>query len=263
MTIEPIPAWVQGVWRRNNLRVESGVIDDTTQVYWVQTPTLFADIRIPVDRPDVAGKTSLADYDDDELLQLADQKGFAGSLRVDDQICRWQRPIDYQPVRSSPDEGAMFREGDTLTETGLHANSFEDYTLVDDGGGKFLALDCPEHRRLLVVAGNRFLFARGRTLDLPDGAELTGLVAEAAPERKRAILDCEFSLGHGLDGDNSWRIALSTLPFREGQPLFAERSWRFDLDNGHAVEATGNGERVWTVHTCTLDRDGLSRLFPS
>jgi hypothetical protein len=263
MTIEPVPAWVQGVWRRNTLRVESGVIDDTTQVYWIQTPTLFADIRIPANRPDAAGKTSLADYDGDELLQLADQAGFAGSLRVDGQICRWQRPIDYQPVQPSPDEGAMFREGNTLTETGLHANYFEDYTLVDDGGGRFLALDCPEDGRLLVVAGSRFLFTRGRALELPDGAALSDLVDEADPARKRALLDCEFSLGHGLDDDDPWQIELSTLPFREGQPLFAASSWRFELDDGQAVEATGVNMRVWTVHTCTLDRHELSRRFPS
>ena len=262
-TVEPVTAWVRGVWRRNSMHEESGLIDDTTQVFWVQTPTLFADFRIPADRPDTAGKTSLADYDDNELLQLAHQEGFAGSLRVDGQICRWQRSIDYQPVQPWLDEAAMFREGDKLIEIGIHDNYLENYTLVDDGDSRFLALNCPEDRRPLVVIGSRFLFARDRTLDLPDGAELTYLVAEAEPEKKRALLDCEFSLGQGLDGDDSWRINLSTLPFREGQPLFVASSWRFDLNDGHAIEATDVGTRVWTVHTCTMNQRELSRLFPS
>ncbi len=45
-TVEPVPAWVQGVWRRNSMREESGLIDDTTQVFWVQTPALFATIVV-------------------------------------------------------------------------------------------------------------------------------------------------------------------------------------------------------------------------
>ena len=90
-TVEPVPAWARGVWRRNSMRDASGLVDHTTQVYWAQTPTLFADVRIPADRPDKAGQTSLADYDDDELLQLARQQGFAGSLPIDGQIFRWRR----------------------------------------------------------------------------------------------------------------------------------------------------------------------------
>ncbi len=262
-TAEPVPPWAQGLWRRHSMRQEGGLVDDTTQVFWAQTPTLFADVRIPAERPDTAGKTSLADYDDDGLLLLARQQGFAGSLPIDGQICRWQRAIDYQPTRPWLDEAAMFREGDNLIEIGIHDNYFEDYTLVDDGGGRFLALDCPEQKQLLVVVGSRFLFVRDREMALPDGAELADLVAEAEPAEKRALLDCEFSLGHGLDGDDLWQIELSTLPFREGQPLFAASSWRFDLEGQRAVETTDAGTRVWTVYSCTLNQDALSRLFPS
>lgn len=255
-----VPAWVQGVWRRNTLRLESGVADHTTQVYWVQTPTLFADIRIPAGRPDGAGRTSLTDYSDDELLRLAGQEGFAGSLQVDGQVCRWRRPLDYQPARLTPDEGAMFREGETLSETGIHGNYFEDYTLFDDGGGRFLALECPEHRQLLVLAGDCFLFARGRALDLPGGVTLADLVADAGTAEKHALLDCEFSLGRGLAGDDPWKIDLSTLPHREGQPLFPASTWRFDLDQDQATETDGPDTREWVVHSCTLDERELARF---
>jgi hypothetical protein len=245
------------------MRDESGLVDDTTQVFWAQTPTLFADVRIPADRLNTAGKTSLADYDDGELLQLARQEGFAGSLPMDGQICRWRRAIDYQPIQPWLDEAAMFREGDNLIEIGIHNNYFEDYTLVDDGGGQFLALDCPAHGRLLVIVGSRFLFVRDRTTALPHGSVLADLVAEAEPEKKRALLDCEFSLGHGLAGDDLWQVDLSTLPFREGQRLFSASSWQFDLEDRCAVETTGAGARVWTVHSCTLNQREMSRLFPS
>ena len=257
-----VPAWVQGVWRRDALRLEDGSVNDTARVFWVQTPTLFADIRVPGDRPDLSGRASLADCDDDAHLQLARQKGFAGSLRVDGRICRWRRPIDFQPPRPTADEGAMFRQGRHMNETGLHANYLEDYTLVDDGGGRFLALECREHRRLLVTAGNYFLFARGRAVDLPVGGDLADLVAAAPRERKIALLDCELSLGHDLAGDDPWRIALSTLPFREGRPLFGANPWRFLREEGRAVETTDDGERNWTIRTCTLDRQMLSGLFP-
>ena len=89
-----------------------------------------------------------------------------------------------------------------VSETGLNANYFEDYTLIDDGGGRFLALDCPEHSRLLVVVGNHFLFARGRALDLPRGATLADLVAQADPAERRALLECEFP------GARAWRATI-------------------------------------------------------
>ena len=150
-----------------------------------------------------------------------------------------------------------------VSETGLNANYFEDYTLIDDGGGRFLALDCPEHSRLLVVVGNHFLFARGRALDLPRGATLADLVGQADPADKRALLDCELSLGKGLAGADPWRIDLSTLPFREDRQLFAASVWRFDIDGGQAFETGDEGTRVWTIHSRTLGRRELSRLFPS
>ena len=114
-----VPAWVRGVWQRTVLRTEGGE-DQASTVIWIQTPTLYADIRVPA-----PGDAS----------PLATPAGFAGWLDVEGQICRWKRPIDLHPGPEDRDQGAMFRADEVMTEIGLIANYLEDYRLVAPAKG--------------------------------------------------------------------------------------------------------------------------------
>ncbi len=44
----PVPAAYHGVWKRSLLKTKTGLHDDTTQVFWLQTDILFADLRLPI-----------------------------------------------------------------------------------------------------------------------------------------------------------------------------------------------------------------------
>src|SRR5450432_2656060 len=44
-----VPAWLRGVWTRDWI-LEGMVKSNTLEVHYLQTPTYFADIRIPKDR---------------------------------------------------------------------------------------------------------------------------------------------------------------------------------------------------------------------
>ena len=152
-----VPNWVRGVWQRTSMRTNGSESNDAN-VIWIQTPTLYADIRVPSGSRDGAHSTA---------------EGFAGWLRVEHQVCRWQRPVDLNP--GGEDAGAMFRDGITLREVGLFDNYLEDYCLLDPAshcfaasrggfeakeGGVYFAPEGPLD--ILVSAGTYITHARRR-----------------------------------------------------------------------------------------------------
>jgi hypothetical protein len=108
-----VPDWLIGAWQRDLLEWDDGE-DRSTQVLWLQSPILFADIRVPAPG---AGES----------------EGFAGHLDVTGQTCRWHRPIDVHPKGGDGDVGVIFRRGKRLIECGVHRNYLEEWQLIADG----------------------------------------------------------------------------------------------------------------------------------
>jgi len=163
-----VPGWVRGVWQRTVIRAEGAEDDRTSTVIWIQTPTLYADIRVPA-----KGETS----------PLADEAGFAGWLDVEGQVCRWRRPIDLKPGPDDADQGAMFRDGELLVEVGLLANYCEDYRLIDPA------------TRCFAASRGEFAIENGSVRFAPDGP-LDILVA-AGPYVTHARRNGMSALRHG------------------------------------------------------------------
>ena len=139
-----VPNWVRGVWQRTKIR-GGGPERRNLIVNWIQTPTLYADIRWPA-----AGDVT-----------TAREEGFAGWLDVEGQVCRWQRPIDLNPAPENADQGAMFRDDKTLIEVGLLANYLEGYRLVEPATRCFAA-----SRGAFAVKKGRVQFASRGMLDI-------------------------------------------------------------------------------------------------
>ncbi|MEX0809192.1 MAG: hypothetical protein WD044_10740 [Dongiaceae bacterium] len=114
-----IPAWAVGAWRRELLEWDDGE-DRRTEVLWLQTPILFADIRNPVD--------------DSKMPE-----GFAGHLSVTGQTCRWNRPIDVKPKGGDGDIGVVSTRGTRMIELGVHRNYLEEWRRIDEGKTHFAA----------------------------------------------------------------------------------------------------------------------------
>ena len=55
-----VPGWLWGVWQREWIE-ERGSRSSTLDVHYLQTPTFFADVRIPLDRPRFPRAVSFAD----------------------------------------------------------------------------------------------------------------------------------------------------------------------------------------------------------
>lgn len=263
MTTE-LPAWISGTWKREWIR-RDGVTTNTLTVRYLQTPYWFGDVRIPVDRPRITAG-SLAELGDAELASLARQRGFFGYTTVAGDVATWHHEIDYQPSDGSPDTGRIERLGaSSMLEHGLDGSFVEHWWSLGSGDGKFLTVRVTRAGRLdrmLVVAGDHFLYARNRASDLPAAGSLGELAATASREQLLAYLDCELSHGTVRGGRVPWQIEHSTLPWREGAHLAFVDELTVDATGAIAARAAAAGE-TWTIPINTLALEDLRVLFPA
>lgn len=215
-----------GVWRRELITTPAGHRDETTRVFWVQTRSWYADIRVPVARPTRPGGAGFTDYGPDDLIELATMQGFAGQLSADPQICRWRRDLDFQPPSGSADEGTWDLDGDVMVERGLDGGYEEIWRLEPASRGPLLAFGLASDaaksglRGLLVVAGDHFLAIRERPQPSPAGRTLKEVVAAAVAAgelgQARAALAMPIAYGRIAGGAVPWEVQLSTWPWLEG-----------------------------------------------
>ncbi|UZJ61681.1 hypothetical protein OKW98_08185 [Pseudomonas sp. KU26590] len=218
-----VPNAYLGVWKRRLIQRRSGHSDSETAVYWLQTPRLFADLRIP-NHP-LPG-LALEKLSDAQHLALSEQQGFAGVTQVDTDICQWHRNMDYQPVNGDEDIGRMhFETSDCLIETALDDSYYEIWDRLPRSvgvcRGQWLqAVDDPTRQACLLLAGDYFLFAASRPEPLPPGPDLRTLLSHSeSREKTLSLLACELSFGQHSAGEAPWKIECSTLPANIGQVL--------------------------------------------
>lgn len=264
--VSTVPDIYQGLWRRRLLETPSGV-DRDTSVYWLQTRSLFADIRIPVRRRGRPRPTRMSEAD---FLQLAQQQGFAGALEVDGDVLHWRRRLDFQPA-GALDIGRVRLDGNVLFEEGVHLAYREEWERLCLPGDDRLALSleveyyangCPLKRAgVLVAIDGYFMLAIARRAALPAATDLAALMdgERYSHEARRAFLDCaiEFGLRHA---DGRWEVRLSTLPHHEG--LGFDRlygSWQVDGPDCYQQLSPCGAVRRWRV----VERGGGFRGLPA
>ncbi len=211
-----VPPEYLGVWKRTLLRTPQRE-DTTTQVYWMQTQSWHADIRVPANRPTFDGKTALDQLNKAELMELAKQQGFCGTTVVDEDICRWLRQYDFQPPSGANDIGRMEFEGpDRVLEYGVDAEYFEIWDRLPGSRGKTSAVQVSgDPLSLLLSAGEYVMSVRPRAAKLPTASHLTAFLEGKNGQIVRETLDFEISFGRWIAAD-AWRIELSTLPWMTG-----------------------------------------------
>ena len=261
-----LPSWLPGVWAREWIE-RKGVRTDLFDVHYLQTPTLFGDVRLPRGRPAFSNAQSFADLTDDELLELAKQRGFAGTTTVAGALATWHHEIDFQPPDTAADIGRLERIDDAhMYEHALDSSYIESWRSIGRGEGRFLAVRVERGGRpdrVLLVAGDHFMYVRNRERDLPIAESLDSLIAANRATRAQIVeyLDCEFSVGRVRGGATPWEIQLSTLPWREGRHLDFADSVSVNDANGLVPRVVAT-ER-WSVPINTFSRVELLALFPS
>lgn len=227
----PVPERYVGLWQRLILQTEGTPADVTSNVFWLQTRSWHADIRVPAQRPDFAEVPGLQDCDREQLLWLASQQGFVGLTEVEGEICTWERKADFRPPTGRRDMGRMvFIDRDTVVETGIEARYLEIWERVPGGDGLSIVMTrlaegsrTAEPAEWLIFAGEYAMHVRSRLQQhLPHAESLVALVESEGSEeaRLRSLVDFDISFARQTPG--GWRIQLSTLPFREGSILLAQ-----------------------------------------
>ena len=211
-----VPPAYMGVWKRTLLRTPQRE-DTTTQVYWMQTRSWHADLRVPANRPAFDGRTALDQLNKTELMELAKQQGFCGTTVVDEDICRWVRLHDFQPPSGANDIGRMEFDGpDRVLEYGVEAEYFEIWERLPGSKGKTFAVQVSDDPlSLLLSAGEYVMSVRPRAVKLPTASNLTAFLDGKNGQIVREALDFEISFGRWISED-AWKIELSTLPWMTG-----------------------------------------------
>jgi allophanate hydrolase len=245
-----------GLWTRSLIVFPDGRRDAATVVTWLQSVTLFADLRQP---PGLAGRPFAACRDAltaQDCLALAQQQGFSGRFEPREAGFEWVRCIDYQPPQPLPDIGRLFWQDGILVEQGLATEYTEHWhreSAPISVSGFWLSDPARGVSGCLLRVDNRFAYVRGRAEAIA-GETLAALVSGAATlQRMQALVDCEISFGDL----QSWRITRSSLPYRSGTRLGAHmRGDRLAVPD---EDAAGNPiERLWDI---TRHDGDLSVIF--
>jgi hypothetical protein len=69
-----VPVWTLGCFRRRSITFSTGATDAQTQVVWLQSRGLTADLRLPASYPRLTGATPLAERAPEVLVALADER---------------------------------------------------------------------------------------------------------------------------------------------------------------------------------------------
>jgi hypothetical protein len=176
-----------------------------------------------------------------QLQWLAQQEAFAGITMVERDRCWWHRLLDFQ-FRRSQDVGRMAFAGEQVEEFGVATEYYELWQRLPGTGAHARAWqDSAAPRRIACIAGDRFMYLRERRVWDAVAVRIQARIerGEASRGELEAFVDFELSFGR-IEGDAA-RIALSTLPWREGDIAFTvselEREpWRAAaIDDAHAA----------------------------
>lgn len=252
-------AWIERRPKTPSPQDPPPIQDGSVAVHYVQTPHVFVDLRVAIERPPIRA-SRLAELTDDELEILARQQGFAGHTSVSGDVVTWHHELDFQPtVDGAPelDVGRIEPHGSALLEHALDGAYSELWWRLSSGDGRFLALAEREGggegaplARVFVLAGDAFMFARRRATPLPPAASLAALLRATGTTRaaREAYLDCEISYGLARGAAHPWQVLRSTLPWREGATippparfragaLAPDDGWALELDTLHEADA--------------------------
>ncbi len=214
---------LQGLWRRAWIKAPTENPthqDHTTRVFWAQSGTLYADLRIPLERRIPSGATCLADLDAPALLTLMRAEGFAGTIDVADSVCTWAREINWHGETPDVDAGKMwFTEGGDLIEDGVHADYRELWHHDAKPPLQARRVQAGDLSGILVWSPEMFLLGMGRASAPASAPLIEALEAGDIPAALPAHFDTEYTFGH-------WQLDIAiadlcTNPFREGKTVLS------------------------------------------
>jgi hypothetical protein len=213
-SVTQLPTWLWGEWSRD--WIQRGTVKSSTlDVHYLQTPTYFADIRIPKDRSGIRAAQSFADLTDQQLRLLATQIGFSGRTTMEGTVATWSDDIAFQPSDGTPDKGRLQRiSADRMHELALDGSYIESWRHSPGAKGPFLVIRVEHSLRLLrtLVVGNQFVIQQS-TLPWREGHHLEFV-------EQLSVNDAGTDPMPRAVGGDQWTVPLNTLSPREIKALF-------------------------------------------
>ncbi len=210
---------IQGHWVRDWIKAVS-FEDHTTRVHWMQAGLDYADVRIPLERPDLGTARCLADLDAAALLALAQAEGFAGHVTLEGDNCTWHRDVNWHGTPDAPDVGEIsFDAQGCMIEAGVLADYTELWELHASEVTMALRFGDGTYSGLLVMAEEVGVVGIGRATKPASKPILENLKAGDVPEDAYRLFGGIHALCQISDG--SVTATLATNPFVEGTPILA------------------------------------------
>jgi len=267
-----VPDWLLGCFRRHSIMFGNGFTDTKTQVYWLQSRNFTIDIRLPIHVELVAAK-SLADYTEQELVQLADYEGFSANTDWNGEMLSWQDADASLQIHNRWTEPATLkRVGNCMIEFCPSDVYIEDWRLQPSISGQLIGLRLIEERELdsgvvrhkgggLIVCGDYAALALGRPEAVKKPSTETTLKTMVAQARGNIAalskLFCfEASVAQG-SLDNGFSIKYSTQASRTGQNLLPLDGFELPVAYQHKDLGFINVIR----QKLTIDGKACERLF--
>jgi hypothetical protein len=252
---------ITGLWRRSLIKWPDGRSDTTTSVRWMQTPTLYVDLRQPADRPSFKEVRCLRELSRENVEWLARQEAFAGEIRFDGVYFEWLRLIDLQPARAFADAGRLWFESDTMVEEGRDVPYTEHWhrEANESCSGVRMREVSTGRTGIIVRSGDLFMYARRRSIDMPPRCNLIECIDRSSElPNAQDLIDCEISFGR-IEAAG-WRIENSSLPFKENR-LLGPRT--FELSKGRLLTAdvAPGGEAIALEWDITGVQGALSEVL--
>jgi hypothetical protein len=206
-----------GTWRRSSIERTNGIIDTTTEVWWMQhLDGFFVDWRRPAQRPSFEGCIGWDNCTSEQQQYLLSQQGFSGTLMYDTSrdVWSWTQLFNiHREQLGEVDEGTLqyLDESRLQMQEDALDHSYREIWMRNVADKSFLPhFHC-------IVGENIHLLADGQR------------IVRVSPH-KEGQLSCDISCCLLTKDDalrvpcSQWKVDASILPWREGQRLLEGES---------------------------------------
>lgn len=246
---QSVPAWTIGCFRRRSITYYTGQMDTATEVWWLQSYGLTADLRLWPDQPALKEKPYPNGCTPDELTALAQVEGGIAETRWNGSQMSWDNWTAFQLHDKWPEPGKLYRVGDCLIEFAPSGAYVEDWRRQPASEGLLVGLRLIDERNSetdellyrgggLIICGDHAALIRGRKQPIETDQKLADFLSAHLENQTKIseIFNFETSYGRRSSVDHPYLVESSTHPLRQGNLLFDQSGFEFDLNTGKVFQ---------------------------
>jgi len=274
-SIKGVPNWMVGYFKRYSISFADGLTDLETNVFWLQSRNFTIDLRLPILSQQVVAK-SWEEYSTEELEIIGDYEGWAALCDWSNETLSWRKSEASLQLHNRWSEPAILKRiGNCMIEFSPSGSYVEDWRLQPSKSGPLIGLRLVEERNIktnqvnhlgggVIICGDYAGLVLGRGNNISTSSQEYNLLRTMAVEAHKnykqlsLLFNFETSLAQGSISEG-YKIIMSTLPSRVGQPLFDTNGFEYDSTTKLIKQkfTVGNQlmERIFTIDTIEQNVD--------